>query len=546
MTDRQPTPDILGDIMAGAPTVQATTTTTVPLSAIVNDGGTQMRAGMNAEKVKEYEEVIAEVDAWPFPPLVVFHDGAKYWLADGFHRLNAAHRSGKFAELPAEIKAGTRRDAVLYAAGANATHGLPRTNDDKRRAVKTLMEDEEWAKWSDREIARRCAVSPMFVGNLRKELTINGLQSTTRTGADGRVYNTQNIGSNRPTRLFVGDLKGLVAKWMGMHWQHAWPDNPSHTNGEFWQQLTAWMHENVRETWQEGDLKEAIKALHYQSMEGAFAPAPAASQPAVMPKYTVEQLRGMVRACAVETEMTPAGEKTPFWHQLQTWMIRHAGNTLWSVSDLRVALDQVIRQNVKDAPIFAADDLHAGAGRTAPPAMSVAELVEELTPHLASFAPGNISGASIGAQNDVAERCALVLSDFTYQQADLYRALQRIANERHLAMSKEASAPVVNGDRPLTSWAEPDTRQAQEPATVAQTVADVVAVHGAPVEDDRYAALQAWRVRLLSVRSDLGDWARLTGRYTETLGLSRELSKLFDITQSEMDAITTAAKVAQP
>ncbi|MGU3330405.1 hypothetical protein ACLBXB_26115 [Methylobacterium mesophilicum] len=32
-----------------------------------------------------------------------------------------------------------------------------------------LMQDEEWAAWSDREIARRCAVSTDTVGGYRKE-----------------------------------------------------------------------------------------------------------------------------------------------------------------------------------------------------------------------------------------------------------------------------------------------------------------------------------------------------------------------------------------
>lgn len=569
---RQETPNILENVLAI--NAAAPTTTTVPLSAIVNDGGTQMRAGMDAATITEYEEAIKGVDGWPFPPVVVYHDGEKYWLADGFHRVNAAHRSGKHTAIPAEVKAGTRRDAILYAAGANASHGLRRTNGDKRRAVEVMLRDAEWSQWSDREIGRQCAVSHMFVSNLRKELSVNGLQIPAERTVQraGQTYqqNTQNIGANRPARLFVGDLKGLVAKWMGMHWQHAWPDNPSHTNGEFWQQLTAWMHENVRETWQEGDLKEAIKALHYPSTAPAIAPAPAASRPAATPAATsymaVWQLEGTVREVFKEVY---GGQELPFairdmrqGAQQRTgrfWLLcaKTINADNWRHADLAQAINNVAEHfaqrrhvaptqpggytGLADAarqPAPADSNLHAGAGRTPPPPLTVAELVEELTPHLASFAPGNISGASIGAQNDVTERCALVLSDFTYQRADLYRALQRISNERHLAMSKAASSPVVNGDRPLPGWVEP--------ATVAQTMADVVAVHGEPVEDDRYAALQAWWVRLISVRSDLGDWAQLTGRHTETLVLSRELTKLLDITQSEMDAITTAAEGAQP
>ncbi|HZF40417.1 MAG TPA: helix-turn-helix domain-containing protein [Blastocatellia bacterium] len=39
---------------------------------------------------------------------------------------------------------------------------------DRRRAVLTLLNDAEWSRWSDREIARRCGVSPDTVGRLRR------------------------------------------------------------------------------------------------------------------------------------------------------------------------------------------------------------------------------------------------------------------------------------------------------------------------------------------------------------------------------------------
>ena len=54
-----------------------------------------------------------------FPPVIVFHDGADYWLADGFQRLIAAEELG-LTEFSADVREGTRRDAILYAVGANA------------------------------------------------------------------------------------------------------------------------------------------------------------------------------------------------------------------------------------------------------------------------------------------------------------------------------------------------------------------------------------------------------------------------------------------
>jgi len=69
------------------------------------------------------------------------------------------------------IKTGTKREAVLYSVGANTTHVLRRCNDDKRQAVTTLLKDDEWGKWSDGEIAKRCCVSHQFVSDLHRSLT---------------------------------------------------------------------------------------------------------------------------------------------------------------------------------------------------------------------------------------------------------------------------------------------------------------------------------------------------------------------------------------
>jgi hypothetical protein len=80
-----------------------------------------------------------------FPPIVVFFDGAEYWLADGFHWIIAAEELG-LAEIDTDVREGTQRDAILYAVGANAAHGLKRTNRDKRNAVTILLKDPEWAQ----------------------------------------------------------------------------------------------------------------------------------------------------------------------------------------------------------------------------------------------------------------------------------------------------------------------------------------------------------------------------------------------------------------
>jgi hypothetical protein len=142
-------------------------TTELRIDKIRADGGTQTRANVMSEVVEKYAE---EMQAGAsFPPMVVFYDGKTHWLADGFHRL-AALRKAKVATVGCDVRQGTARDAILFSVGANATHGAPRTNADKRRAVETLLRDEEWSQWSDREIARRAVVSHNLACSVRQEL----------------------------------------------------------------------------------------------------------------------------------------------------------------------------------------------------------------------------------------------------------------------------------------------------------------------------------------------------------------------------------------
>lgn len=150
------------------------------------DGGTQPRSRIDEAVVADYAQALRE--GVSFPDVVVFYDGANNWLADGFHRWHAA-RSAGLTSINAQVIAGTRRDAVLYSVGANDAHGLRRTNDDKRKAVMTLLQDDEWGKWSDREIARRCAVSHSTVILHRRSLVES--TSENHTAMPNRTFTTK-------------------------------------------------------------------------------------------------------------------------------------------------------------------------------------------------------------------------------------------------------------------------------------------------------------------------------------------------------------------
>ena len=143
--------------------------TVIALSDIQDDGTTQMRvAGIDPSVVADYADAM-EAGA-VFPPIIVYHDGEQYWPGDGFHRIDAARRIGH-ETIDADIRDGGRRDALLLAASANATHGLRRTQADKRKSIETLLRDPEWSRWSDREIGKACSVDHKTVGRFRREMT---------------------------------------------------------------------------------------------------------------------------------------------------------------------------------------------------------------------------------------------------------------------------------------------------------------------------------------------------------------------------------------
>lgn len=131
------------------------------------DGGTQPRAGINEEVVADYTQAILRGDE--MPPLVVFWDGVNRWLADGFHR-HHAHAAAGTMEVEVKQHTGTKRDAILFAVGANAHHGLRLSNEDKRRSIRMLLEDPEWSQWSDRKIAELTHCTHPTVSKVRAEL----------------------------------------------------------------------------------------------------------------------------------------------------------------------------------------------------------------------------------------------------------------------------------------------------------------------------------------------------------------------------------------
>ena len=169
--------------------------TSVSLPDIVVDQGVQIRTKLDLQVVAQYAECMT--GGVQFPPITIFRDAdGLMLLADGFHRVAAATEAG-LTTIRACIQTGDRRDAVLHAVGANATHGLMRSRADKRRAVQVMLADGQWGQWASRKIADLCQVSHTTVDNMRREAASGKNCQTERTverGGRHFIMDTTNIG----------------------------------------------------------------------------------------------------------------------------------------------------------------------------------------------------------------------------------------------------------------------------------------------------------------------------------------------------------------
>lgn len=158
----------------------------VPIDQITIDHETQSRAATNSDTVAEYAEAwSSEAD---FPPVELFSDGGAYHVGDGVHRILSAEAAGVFS-VPAHIHKGDRRAAAIYACGANKSHGLKRSNADKRKCVERMLKLEP--EWADNRIAEHVGVVNHLVSSVREQLGTNpscevDVNPPTRVGKDGK------------------------------------------------------------------------------------------------------------------------------------------------------------------------------------------------------------------------------------------------------------------------------------------------------------------------------------------------------------------------
>lgn len=156
----------------------------IPIQDLILNAGTQIRVKLEEHVIEDYADLYRR--KVKMPPIHTFHDGGKYIVADGFHRAEGAQRAG-CDHILSEVHPGNKDKALLFALGANGSHGLRRTNEDKRNAVNIAL--RKWPRKTNREIADICSVSHTLVNDLRPstETTAEDLEapSTSQSQSSG-------------------------------------------------------------------------------------------------------------------------------------------------------------------------------------------------------------------------------------------------------------------------------------------------------------------------------------------------------------------------
>jgi ParB-like chromosome segregation protein Spo0J len=120
--------------------------------------------------ISRYAEIMQEQD---MPPIVVFHDGKKWWLADGLYRLKATKQNGTDKVL-CEVLKGTKKDAVWYASGANREHGQPLKPSERRRALTNVLKAGFGVDKTDSQLSTQIGLSRKVVSSVRNTLEADG------------------------------------------------------------------------------------------------------------------------------------------------------------------------------------------------------------------------------------------------------------------------------------------------------------------------------------------------------------------------------------
>lgn len=190
----------------------------VSLASIVIDERFQTRSAMDQGAIADYVDAIRQAGHWPFPPIKI----VSQFLVDGFHRIEAVRKVNAAPDTPADLRKALQSIpcervpvdlsnnnipdlALRHALGANHTHGLRRSHEDKRRSVELAI--KQWSTESNRQIASLTGTTHPFVAKVRAELQVVTLPHQQRESTCAYAAEVETLPPVETLQLVIEKLK---------------------------------------------------------------------------------------------------------------------------------------------------------------------------------------------------------------------------------------------------------------------------------------------------------------------------------------------------
>jgi len=178
----------------------------INLSEITLSQAFLVRESINNEVVDDYAESLALKAV--FPPIDVFKCGRGYILADGWHRVYA-FRKAKKKSILAEVHEGDEGACLRFCLQANQSHGLRRTNADKKRAVKLAL--KQFPDMNESEAAKLCGVSHTYVAKIKSALDEEKAHAATNGGVAPRNIQPRAVAPPDPLKARMSPASPVPA-----------------------------------------------------------------------------------------------------------------------------------------------------------------------------------------------------------------------------------------------------------------------------------------------------------------------------------------------
>lgn len=268
----------------------------IALAHIDLSKGIQVREKINSQTIDSYAEAMSTESA-KFPPIRLWLIGEQLVISRGFHRVEAARKAGQ-KTIKAQVFEGTYQQAVIDALGSNATHGLPRTPEDKRKAVLMALEHLD-PEISNGTVAAYCRVSPTFVSKVKSTLHGGGFDTSKKIICkDGKLRSypkrpkssnecptnvqAENQDSTTASTPHSGDQKDTSVEGMESHFEDQSKDGSKQRESallQAWKRITSIIQAEVElllphERMELGCLLETF-ATDYCHRQGKISPFPA-------------------------------------------------------------------------------------------------------------------------------------------------------------------------------------------------------------------------------------------------------------------------------